>query len=132
MSDHAPEETIIPFPSGGEIDPLDRAGQTVVSLLQRAGSIAEENSQHALNIALKLSLQLRSAEDRIKELEANTWHYKERADRAEKWLAQIAAEIEQRFFASFDARSRQASVAAPNPTRQSSPLDYAAKRRAGN
>ena len=116
-------ETIVPFaplarpavPDGG--DPLDSAGQTILGLLHRAAGMAEENSQHALGIAHKLSLQLRAAEDRIKDLEADVRHYQDRADRAEKWLHQISIEIEQRFFVPADGRpaqlaSRQAGLQA--------------------
>ena len=103
-------------------DPLDSAGYSVLALLQRAASMAEENSQHALGVAHKLSLQLRSAEDRIKDLEADVRHYQERADRAEKWLHKISLEIEERFFSSTDNRAPQA------PIRQAAPRDYARKR----
>jgi len=123
MSDRASgtSESIIPFPNAADPDPLDRAGHAVLGLLHRAAGMAEENSQQAVGIAHKLSLQLRAAEDRIKELEAATWHYKERADRAEKWLRQISVEIEQRFFASVDGRPQA-------PTGQPGPLAYARKR----
>jgi hypothetical protein len=53
----------------------------------------------ALGVAHKLSLELRTAEDRIKDLEADVQFYQVRADRAEKWLHQISVEIEQRFLA---------------------------------
>jgi hypothetical protein len=43
-------------------------------------------------------LQLRAAEDRIKELEADLHHFQERAIRAENWLRRISQEIENRFF----------------------------------
>ena len=120
-------ETIVPFapparhavPEGG--DPLDSAGQTILGLLHRAAGMAEENSQHALGVAHKLSLQLRAAEDRITDLEADVRHYQDRADRAEKWLYQISAEIEQRFFKPVDGRSAQAAP------QQSSPRAYARK-----
>jgi hypothetical protein len=84
--------------------------------------MAEENSQHALGVAHKLSLQLRSAEDRIKDLEADVRHYRDRADRAEKWLHQIAVEIEQRFFSPVDNRAQQA------PIRQAAPPNYVRKK----
>src|ERR1700689_2848885 len=98
-------DTVLPFPApskngiseGG--DPLDKAGQTILGLLHRAAGIAEENSQHALGVAHKISLQLRAAEDEKKALEADLKHYQDRADRAEKWLHQISDEIERKFFA---------------------------------
>ena len=97
-------ETVIPFaPTGkqtasGTTDSLDAAGQSILSLLHQAANIAEENSKHALEVAQKLSLQLQSAENRIKELEADVRYFHGRAERAEQWLSQISSEIEQRFF----------------------------------
>jgi hypothetical protein len=79
-------------------DALDSTGQGILISLQRAARIAEENKQRALSVAHEVSLQLRSAEDRIKDLEADVRHYRDQADRAEKWLYQIAQEIEQSFF----------------------------------
>jgi hypothetical protein len=55
----------------------------------------------------QLSAQLRAAEDRIRELEANVRHHQERADRAEKWLYQISVEIERSFFGRDDGRPAQ-------------------------
>lgn len=119
MSDRNREQTgtpsIVPFPNGG--DPLDSTGETVLGLVRRAADVAEDNNQHALGIAHKLALQVRAAEDRIKELEADIRHHKGRADRAEKWLHKISLEIEQKFFASADSRARQTG-----------PEDYARKR----
>ncbi len=97
-------ETVIPFaPTGkqtasGTTDSLDVAGQSILSLLHQAAGMAEENSRHALDVAQKLSLQLQSAEDRIKDLEADVRYFHGRAERAEQWLSQISSEIEQRFF----------------------------------
>ena len=48
-------------------------------------------------MAQKLSHQLRAAEDRIAELEAEVAAYQDRAERAEQWLHKIYAEIEDRF-----------------------------------
>ena len=47
------------------IDQVDKAGQTILGLLHKAAGVAEANSQHALDMAQKLSHQLRAAEDRI-------------------------------------------------------------------
>jgi hypothetical protein len=91
-------------------DALDSTGQGILVLLQRAARIALENEQRALSVADKLSVQLRSAEDRIKDLEADVRHYRVQADRAEKWLYQIAQEIEQRFFAPADSRPPQVPI----------------------
>jgi hypothetical protein len=120
-------DTVVPFAPvargsvPGAADPLDSAGQTIIGLLHRAAGMAEENSQHALGVAHKLSLQLRAAEERIADLEADVRGYQDRADRAEKWLYQISVEIEQRFFRSVDNRPVQAAP------RQAGPMAYARK-----
>ena len=88
-------------------DPLDRAGQAILGLLHQAANTAEANNQKAMEMAHKLSTQLRAAEDRIRELEAHVRHHQERADRAERWLYQISVEIEQKFFGREEARSSQ-------------------------
>jgi predicted nucleic acid-binding Zn-ribbon protein len=86
-------------------DQLDKAGQAILGLLNRAATAAETNYQQAIEMTHKLSAQLRSAEDRIRELEAHVRHHQERADRAERWLYQISVEIEQKFFGREEARS---------------------------
>jgi hypothetical protein len=48
-------------------------------------------------MAQKLSHQLRAAEDRIAELEAEVQIYQDKADRAEHWLHKVYTEIEDRF-----------------------------------
>jgi hypothetical protein len=70
------EESVVPFAptqkgtasNGG--DQLDKAGQSILRLLHKAAGVAEENSRHALDMAQKLSHQLRAAEHRMGELEA--------------------------------------------------------------
>jgi hypothetical protein len=88
------ESDVIPFArveknttDGG--DQLDTAGRTILQLVQRAAGVADENSRHALGMAQKLSDQLRAAEDRNAELEAEITAYRQRADRAEQWPSRI-------------------------------------------
>ena len=57
-------------------------------------------------MAQKLSHQLRAAEDRIAELEAEVGMYREKADRAEQWLHKVYTEIEDRFLRQEDGRQR--------------------------
>ena len=103
-------ESVVPFAPTGktealdDADPLDKAAQGILNLLHRAGEMAEETSQHALEVAQKFSVQLRAAENRIKDLEADVRYHQERADRAEKWLHQISVEIEDQFFRRDDNR----------------------------
>src|SRR5271155_3014643 len=107
-------ESVVPFApaarSGGsnDADQLDAAGQTILRLLHKAAAVAEANSQHALDMAQKLSHQLRSAEDRIAELEAEVRIYQDRAERAEEWLHKIYSEIEERFIRRLEEKRRNA------------------------
>ncbi len=93
---------VIPFVRSGEEGRsdnrhLDKAGQTILQLLSKAADVAEQNSRHAIDTAQKLAHQLRAAEDRISELEAEVAVYQERAERAEQWLHRVYTEIEDRF-----------------------------------
>jgi hypothetical protein len=108
MNQRAPEK-VIPFaPSPREQrqdqrpmtdgDPLDRSGHAIVAMLQDAVEVAKQNCERAMDIAHKLSLKLREAEDRIAQLEGDIRHYQDRAARAEKWMHRIHSEIEDRFF----------------------------------
>ena len=78
-------------------DELDSAGRSILGLLHKAAGVAEANSQHALELAQKLSHELRTAEERIAQLETDVRYYQERTDRAEQWLHKIFTEIEERF-----------------------------------
>jgi hypothetical protein len=104
------EPDVIPFARAAkgapsvEADQLDRAGQTILQLLHRAASVAEESSRRALDTAQKLSQQLREAEDGIAELEAAVTAHSDRAERAEQWLHRIYTEIEDRFLRQEDGR----------------------------
>jgi hypothetical protein len=101
-------ESVIPFapaaksavPNG--VDQLDTAGRTILNLLHKAAGVAEENSKHALDLAQKLSHQLKAAENRMAELETNVRYYQDRTERAEEWLHKIFTEIEEQFFRAGD------------------------------
>ena len=66
-------ESVMPFAPtaksarSNDADQLDTAGQTILNLLHKAASVAEETSQHAVDMAKELSDQLRAAENRIAE-----------------------------------------------------------------
>ena len=108
MSTQYESESVVPFapknavPNDG--DQLDNAGQTILRLLHKAAGVAEANSQQALEMAQKLSHQLRAAENRIAELEAEVGIYQDKADRAEQWLHKVYTEIEDRFLRQDDGR----------------------------
>ena len=103
QSDGHELDSVVPFghttKNGGsnEATQLDNAGQAIMRLLHKAAGVAEANSQQALDMAQKLSHQLRAAEDRIAELEADLQTYQQRADRAEQWLHKIYTDVEERF-----------------------------------
>lgn len=102
-------DSVVPFApknaTSNDADQLDRAGQTILKLLHKAAGVAEANSQHALEMAQKFSHQLRAAENRIAELEAEVEIYQEKSERAERWLHKIYTEIEDRFRRQPDVRS---------------------------
>jgi hypothetical protein len=110
-------DTVVPFAPAFEnagsdrADQLDRAGHTILQMLHNAANLAEANSQHALDMAQKLSHQLRAAEARIAELEAEGQTYQERAERAEQWLHRVYSEIEDRFLK--QGNRREAVTGAP-------------------
>jgi len=79
------------------LDQLDSAGQTILQLLNKAANVAEQNSKHAIDMAQQLSHQLRAAQQRISELEAEVTAYQNQAERAEQWLHKVYTEIEDRF-----------------------------------
>ena len=90
-----------------EGDPVDRSGQAIVALLQEAAESATVNCDRAMDMAHKLSIQLRAAEERVRELELEMRHYQDRAQRAEKWLVRIYNDIEERFFETKKSGSSQ-------------------------
>jgi hypothetical protein len=48
---------------------------TILQLLNKAANVAEQNSKHAIDMAQQLSHQLRAAQHRISELEAEVVAY---------------------------------------------------------
>jgi hypothetical protein len=110
-------DSVIPFTPAVEnaatdrADQLDRAGQTILQMVRNAANLAEANSQQALETAQRLAHQLRAAEARIAELEAERQAYQQRTERAEQWLLRIYTEIEDRLLKNDERRS--AATGAP-------------------
>ncbi len=106
------EKAIVPFAPGskGNVrddgDPVDESGKAIVVLLKEAADTARATCLQAMSTAQKAAIQLRAAEARIKELELEVRQHYDRATHAEKWLARIHHEIEEKFFG-------------PNPAAQS-------------
>jgi hypothetical protein len=102
--------TVVPFAPRGQPDPniiADDSGRTIVAMLQKAAEMAREDCARAMDLAHKLSFQLRAAEERARELEAEATHFRDRAARAEAWLLRIHNEVEQTFFHKKERDARQ-------------------------
>jgi len=100
MSNNRSARTVVSFSptdKGSSSDQLDSAGKSILSLLEKAAGVAEENTRHALVMAEQLANQVRAAENRIAELEEEVLAHRDQADRAEQWLHKIYSVIEERF-----------------------------------
>ena len=86
----------------------DDAAHDIIALLQKAADMAEQDCSRAMDVAHKLSVQLRAAEERAREFEEQANHFRDRATRAEDWLARIHNEVEQTFFQKNERHPRHA------------------------
>jgi hypothetical protein len=68
---------------------VEEVGQAIVAKIQWAADLSNENCDRAMALAHKLSMQLRAAEDRINQLEAEVELSRHRAVRTEYWLQTI-------------------------------------------
>jgi hypothetical protein len=75
---------------------VEEVGQAIVAKIQWAADLSNENCDRAMALAHKLSMQLRAAEDRINQLEAEVELFRHRAVRTEYWLQTIQKEIEEK------------------------------------
>jgi hypothetical protein len=93
-------EQVVKFsPKQQSGNPADEAGQAVIAQIRKAAELANENCDRAMALAHKLAMQLRAAEDRITQLEAEVALFRDRATRAEGWLQTVHSEIEQKLIA---------------------------------
>jgi hypothetical protein len=104
--------TIVPFAPTPRGQPeahvvADGSGRSILALLQKAADMSKEDCARTMDLAHKLSFQLRAAEERIRELEAEAAHYRDRTSRAEAWLLRIHNEVEQTFFQRKEREPRQ-------------------------
>jgi hypothetical protein len=105
-----PEQVIEFAPKGGPrsyTPPVDEAGEAIIAKLQKAADLSNENCDRAMKLAHKLSMQLRAAEDRINQLEAEVELFRDRAVRAERWLQTIQKEIEEKLIAPRSANATE-------------------------
>jgi hypothetical protein len=90
-----PEQVIAFAPKGGPRSHgtlVEEAGEAIIAKLQKAADLSNENCDRAMKLAHKLSMELRAAEDRINQLEAEVELFRHRAVRAEYWLQTIQKE----------------------------------------
>ena len=116
-------EQVVNFPPKQQSgNPADEAGQAVIAQIQKAAQLANENCDRAMALAHKLAMQLRGAEDKITQLEAEVAVFRDRASRAEGWLQTIHSEIEQKLIAPRSAfRTEQVLVSSNSKTQPSQP-----------
>ena len=118
MSVQTPERpaSVVAFaPKKGRPDAAmlaDDAGHGIIALLQKAADMAKNDCARAMDLAHKLSFELRAAEERAREVEERAReveerareveeqaiHFRDRAARAEDWLAHIHSHVEKTFF----------------------------------
>ena len=116
-------EHVVKFPPKQPAgNPADEAGQAVIAQIRKAAAVTNENCDRAMALAHKLAMQLRAAEDRISQLEAEVALFRDRATRAEGWLQTIHSEIEQKLIAARSAfRTEQVLASSNSNTEPSQP-----------
>jgi hypothetical protein len=113
MSVQTPERpaTVVPFAPNKERPDAtmlaDDSGRAIVVMLQKAADMAKNDCVRAMDLAHKLTFQLRAAEERARELEAEAAHFRDRAAHAEDWLGRIHSEVEETFFQTQERHARQ-------------------------
>jgi len=133
---------VIPYaPEAGnsspEADLVDRAGNAILGLVNRAASTAAADLKEARDVAERLALQLqasrdqlRAADDQINALNAEVRRYRDRANRAEKWLQQISSEIEQKFLGANDSHPARRRAAPQTENNNPTSLSFLRRREA--
>jgi hypothetical protein len=105
-----PEQVIEFAPKGGPPRHgtlVEEAGEAIIAKIQKAADLSNENCDRAMKLAHKLSMQLRAAEDRVNQLEAEVELLGDRAVRAERWLQTIQKEIEEKLIAPRSANATE-------------------------
>src|SRR6202049_778565 len=84
----------------------DDAGRGIVARVQKAADLAKADCTRAMNLAHRLSSELRAAEERAREFEAEANYFRDRAAHAEEWLVRIHTEVQQTFFQKKEQQQR--------------------------
>jgi hypothetical protein len=80
-------------------DTIEQAGQALIGMLQKAAGATNEEYEQATILAGRVAAELRVTESRIKQLEAEVSHFRDRAAKAEGWLQHISHVIEEQLIA---------------------------------
>jgi len=96
-------QNVVPFVASKSVD---ESGQSIIALLGQAADTAKDDCARAMDLAHRLTFQLRAAEEQVRKLEAEAAHFRDRALRAEQWLQHIHSEVEQTFFQNKEGNSR--------------------------
>src|SRR5262249_25999425 len=111
-------EQVVEFsPKQQSGNPADEAGQAVIAQIRKAAELANENCDRAMALAHKLAMQLRAAEDRITQLQAEVALFRDRATRAGGWLQTINSEIEQKLIVPRSGFGIEQTLVSSNSTR---------------
>jgi hypothetical protein len=86
---------------------LDSVGQAILESLRKASDVAEANSRQAVETAETLSGELHAAEDRIAALEGEVQVWREKSERAARWMVKIFKDIEERLLREPEERQRR-------------------------
>jgi hypothetical protein len=97
-----PASKLAPTRESLEGDPIEKVGRALLGMLEKAAGASDEKYEHATILAGRLASELRTSESRIKELEAEVSHFRDRAARAEEWLQRISREIDSKLMAPRD------------------------------
>jgi hypothetical protein len=93
----------------------DDAGQHIIALVHKASDVAKADCQRAMDVAHRLSSELRAAEEKAREFEAEANYFRDRAARAEEWLVRIHTEVQQTFFQNKDQQKQPVRERKVNP-----------------
>src|SRR5215831_11796617 len=120
MSDHPPDKSdrnarFAPAkaPLGSPV--LDEAGHAIIAMLQKAAEASKEECARAMDLAHRLSFELRAAEERARVAEAEAARFRDRATQAEGWLLRIRNELDQTLLQRQDPEPRPAPPVPPAP-----------------
>ena len=88
----------------------DDAGEHIVALVQQASNTARAECERAMDLAHRVSLELRAAEERARAFEEEAKYFRDLAARAEEWLVRIESELQQTFFQNKKQRTAQEGI----------------------